>query len=482
MPKIVNIKTAGLVIALSLFAVLQWYKLFYMAPNPENIWDNVYLWDWARHLSEGKVGIFVDSSHHLMRWGDWTIPTLFIWLTSDSVLTYFLSTVIPSSLGLMIFTWLAYRYVGFTAAIVFVILCFYDALLFRATFQLLPSGQGLLPIAILAALALWLNQQAQMSLILVLLTSCVLFWLYGTKETHLAFAPGFLWLIYQRFSLKPVLQIAGFFAAFYVLETLAFIVISPSFPWLGRVYSLLNGGQHITIMLENAHYVAEQTRYFDSGITMRWARTSGMTPLVIFAAFLVTVFIFADEKSGQSAPTKLLEFNRVFAVLFFSFIVFSTFFVISVNPIRLGHGLVPRYATLALPIAYLLVIAYGARKVSGRPIRYAITLLAMLPFFLAPAIDRFGGYPKVDIVSVSKKYDSFAMQLSGHDCVRARQRSILMNELDLVPVQFRDERLAAMITDDTLVVREEGWFVAKSAPDLACQNMYTINRTATARY
>ncbi len=477
-----NVKLLGLFSVLMLFAVLQGYKLFYLAPAPENIWDNVYLWDWARHLSQGKVGTFVDSSHHLMRWGDWTIPTIFIWLTSDSVLTYFLSTAIPSTIGLAIFTWLGYRYLGVTAALAFVVLCFFDALLFRATFQLLPSGQGLLSIALLFALALWVNKQQQFGLALVFISTCVLFWVYGAKETHLAFAPGFFWLVYQRFSYKPVLQISLLFAIFYVLETIAFIVISPTFPWLGRLYSLLNDGQHITIMLEHAHYVAEQTRYFDSGITMRWARTSGMTPLVIFSAFLISIFVFVDHRVERRANAELLNFNYVAALLFFSFIVFSTFFVISISPIRLGHGLVPRYATLGLPFAYLLLIGYGVQKIQGQPLRYSIALLAVIPFFVAPSIDRFAGYPRTSIMAVSERYDDFAKTLANHDCIRSRTRSIVSNELDLVPLRLRNERMSPMITDDTLMVRQDGWFVVKSAPNLECQNMYTIGRTATARY
>jgi len=494
MPKILNLKVLGLAAVLALFAILQWYKLAHLAPNPENIWDNVYLWDWARHLSQGKVGTFVDSSHHLMRWGDWTIPTVFIWLTSDSVLTYFLSTIIPSSIGLLIFTYLAHRYIGFTAALVFVVFCFFDALLFRATFQLLPSGQGLLPIALLAWLALFLNSNdralnkdgvagsIEMGVVWVVVATGLLFWVYGSKETHLAFAPGFLWVVYQRYSFKPVLQISLLFALLYVLETLAFIVISPTFPWLGRVYSLLNDGQHITIMLENAHYVAEQTRYFDSGITMRWARTSGMTPLIVFAGFLLAVFVFIEEQVDQRVSKDLRNVNYVFAVLFFSFIFFSTFFVISVNPIRLGHGLVPRYATLGLPFAYMLILGYGAQKVSGQPKRYAIALLAIVPFFLAPAIDRVKKYPDVSITQISRNYDGLGNKLADHDCVRARGRSILMNELDLVPLKFRDQRWANMITNDTLLTQENGWFVVKSAPNYECQSMYTIGRTATARY
>lgn len=477
-----NVKLLGVLSVFVLFFILQWYKIYQFAPNPENIWDNVYLWDWARHLSQGKVGTFVDSSHHLMRWGDWTIPTVFIWLSSDSVLTYFISTIVPSVLGMAVFTWLANKHIGSTAALAFVVLCFFDALLFRATFQLLPSGQGLLPIALMFVLALWLNGQSKISFTWVLMSACVLFWVYGTKETHLAFAPGFLWILYQRFSYKPVMQISLLLLVFYIVETLAFIVISPTFPWLGRIYSLLNDGQHITIMLEHAHYVAEQTRYFDSGITMRWARTSGMTPLIIFGAFLMAIFVFVDEPVNQNTKKSLVSFNYVAAVLFFSFIVFSTFFIISIDPIRLGHGLVPRYATVGLPFAYLLLIGYATFKLQGKPIRYAVALLAMIPFFVAPAVDRFGKYPKADIVSISKQYDAFARKLSNQDCVRSRTRSILMNELDLVPLKFRDERLANLITNDTLVVKEEGWFVAKSAPQLECKSMYTIRRTTTARY
>ena len=472
----------GFCIVVVVVALLQGYKIFYFAPNPENIWDNVYLWDWARHLAEGKVGTFVDSSHHLMRWGDWTIPTIFIWLTSDSVLTYFLSTIIPSTAGLLIFTWLAYRYIGFTAALLFAVLCFFDALMFRATFQLLPSGQGMLPVALMALMALWLVKQSEINLPAVFVASGILFWVYGSKETHLAFMPGFLWLIYTRFSFKPVLQIVAIFAALYVLETIAFIIISPTFPWLGRIYSLINDGQHITIMMEHAHYVAEQTRYFDSGITMRWARTSGMTPLVIFIGFLLSILVFTEDKPTRASQESLSQFNHVMSVLFVSFIIFSTFFVISINPIRLGHGLVPRYAPLGFPFAYLVILGFVSYRVSGKPKKYGIAMLAILPFFIAPSIDRFKTYPKTSISEVSKKYEQFAETLEPHDCVRSRSKSIVMNELDLIPTKFRDEKLANMANNGTLLVYEDRWFVVKSDPDLACQNMYTIGRTKTARY
>ena len=501
----------GFTLVVVAFVLLQGYKLFYYAPNPENIWDNVYLWDWARHLAEGKVGTFVDSSHHLMRWGDWTIPTIFIWLTSDSVLTYFLSTIIPSSLGLLIFTWLSYRYIGFTAALVFVVLCFFDALLFRATFQLLPSGQGMLPIALMTFMALYINQKGltggfstlsgqkpTMDWLTIIVSAGILFWVYGSKETHLALMPGFLWIVYKRFSFKPVWQICALFAGLYVIETIAFIIISPTFPWLGRVYSLINDGQHITIMLEHAHYVAEQTRYFDSGITMRWARTSGMTPLVMYGGFLLAILMFTENNSakksfnsnGQRASAiqearsreSLAQFNYVMSVLFVSFIVFSTFFIISINPIRLGHGLVPRYATVGLPIAYLLIIGFTTMRVSGRPKIYAFAMLAIVPFFIAPSIDRFKTYPKTSITQVSSQYETFAASLKDYDCVRSRTKSIVMNELDLIPTKFRDEKLTKMANDSTLLAYEDRWFVLKSEPDLECQNMYTIGRTRTARY
>ena len=255
---------------------------------------------------------------------------------------------------------------------------------------------------------------------------------------------------------------------------------------------MINDGQHITIMLENTHYVAQQTRYFDSGITMRWARTSGMTPLVMYSGFLIAILMFTENNSpktsfnrqGQGTMSKqgLAQFNYVMSVLFVSFIVFSTFFIISINPIRLGHGLVPRYATVGLPIAYLLIIGFSTMRVSGRSKVYAFAMLAIVPFFVAPSIDRFKTYPKTSITQVSSQYETFATSLKGYDCIRSRTKSIVMNELDLIPTKFRDEKLTKMANDETLLVNEDRWFVVKSEPDLECQNMYTIGRTRTARY
>jgi len=177
-----------------------------------------------------------------------------------------------------------------------------------------------------------------------------------------------------------------------------------------------------------------------------------------------------------------VQFNYVMSVLFVSFIVFSTFFIISINPIRLGHGLVPRYATVGLPIAYLLIIGFTTMRVSGRSKVYAFAMLAIVPFFIAPSIDRFKTYPKASIAQVASQYETFAASLKGYDCVRSRTKSIVMNELDLIPTKFRDEKLTRMANDSTLLAYEDRWFVLKSEPDLECQNMYTIGRTRTARY
>jgi hypothetical protein len=466
-----------LFVLIGAFVVLQYFRVMHLAPPVEYIWDNVFLWEWARYFSFGHFDTFDSTSHHLMRWGNWIVPAVLIQFFSDQIYIYYLSTILPSTLAIGIFVVLAHRYLGFFAAIVFLIFWFFDALLFRATFQLLPSGQGLLPLAVLFAYTLFLINLDKLKLSHVVISAALAFWLYGTKETHLAFFPGFLWLIYSRFGWKPVLHICAIFFAGYILETIFFSFISDDFPILGRAYALVSGGQHVLIMLENTNYVAQQTRYFDSGITMRWARTSGMTPVVIFVGYLLAIFaLMASKDSSPRVTGKFQSFEKTLCIFVLSFLFFSTFFIISINPIRLGHGLVPRYSTLVLPLCYLIMIAFCSRQLLDKPLRYKFAILMVVPFFIAPSIDRYRQYQERDIFMISKAYDDYAVQMHDYDCARAKHQSIVMNQLDMMPWDKRNERSMELALQKTWD-QQPGWFVIKPSADHICQKTYTINRS-----
>lgn len=470
---------ASLLLLLALLAVLQFYRINHLAPPPEYIWDNIYLWDWARNFGRLDFSTFVADSHHQLRWGNWGFAAILIKLFSDEVVYYYLATVIPSTLAIGIFVYFAWRHFGVIAALVFMLFWYYDALLFRATFQLLPSGAALLPCAIMLLLLSRLVQSQGHNTVLLIGLSITLFWLYGTKETHLAFLPAVAWFMYQRNGWRALQILAAVMLLGYAAETAFFHAISSDFSLLGRIEAVVNGGQHVKIMTESSHYVGQQTQYFDSGITMRWMSTSGVTPVVLSLAFVFALLVMASQhglKNAQVSEQKLL------AVLIFSFFMCSTFFVISINPIRLGHGLVPRYATILLPFAYLAIIAYMHSQLATTPRVYKLAALALIPFLIAPAMHRYADYSDLSISEISRRYNEFGETLHKYECVRAKQKSIVMNQLDLVPLAKRAPNMVHMIGRDENTIYQDPWFIAKADLSKQCESMFTIARNVTMRY
>jgi hypothetical protein len=466
---------------------LQFVKLFYLTPLPEYTWDNVYLWDWARSVSNGDYLNFVADSHHQLRWGNWSFATLLISAFSDEVLFYYLATFIPSSLAYLLFSMFAWRYIGLTGAILFALLWFLDALLFRASFQLLPSGSGLLPLAILFGLALSALEANKVELSRAIGIGVVIFWLYGTKETHLAYIPGLLLLIYQVGGVKPVATILSVIFCGYIVETIAFGQLSNEFSSFGRIASLVDGGQHVKLMTESGLFVNPQNQYYDGGITMRWLLVSGVTSIPVFIGFIFSLFVISDDRQlvngrDKDSDLRLKKLLRVCAYFIVSFLIFTSFFVISVDPIRLGQPLVPRYVTTLLPFLYLVIIAYLVQQSLDKSIGYKLALLAIMPFFAASSIERISNYKTYSAVGLSESYNKFSQDLIRYECISATQQSIVMNQLDLIPLKYRDFRLNLMINNEAVFDPKLGRYVVKTLNDKECQSMYKIHRGEPMSY
>jgi hypothetical protein len=366
-------------------------------------------------------------------------------------------------------------------------LWFFDALLFRASFQLLPSGSGLLPLAILFGLTLSALEANKVELFRAVGFGVVIFWLYGTKETHLAFIPGLLLLIYQAGGARPVVTILAVVFCGYLLETIAFSQISNEFSNFGRIASLIDGGQHVKLMTESGLFVKPQDQYFDGGITMRWLLLSGVTSIPVFIGFIFSLFVISEDKqlvNGRDIESdlRLQTLLKVSAYFIVSFLVFTSFFVISIDPIRLGQPLIPRYVTTLLPFLYLIIIAYLFHQSLDKSFGYKLALLAIVPFYVAGSIDRISNYKTYSAVQISEGYNKFSQDLIRYECISALQESIVMNQLDFVPLKYRDFRLNLLINNEANFDSKLGRYVVKTVNDKECQSMYKIHRGEPMRY
>ncbi len=473
-----NVNSAQLLFVGLLFLLLQAHKVFYLAPAPENIWDNVYLWDWARNFANGEYGTFVANSHHLLRWGDWGFASVLIWIFSDEVLYYYLATIIPSTLGGLIFTYIAWRYIGFLSAIIFSLFWYFDGGLFRATFQLLPGGSVLLPISLCLLILVRVAEDGNLTTRRLLIISFISLWIYGVKETYLVFLPGIMLVLWRYGGWRAILTLCLIMAIGYVGETLFYKSISDDFSWLGRIWMLVHEGHHLQLMIERKDLVASQTQYFDSGITMRWAKAQGS--IYFFCGFLIALLSFSD-RFGVANAKKYCP-HHVIAILLISFMVFTTFFVVSISPLRLGQALLNRYLVINLPLCFLMIIWFCSRQFAAESLSMRMAVLAILPFLFAPAINRFIKYPTRSIVSHSRSYNNLGLSIADYDCVRAYKKSILRNQLDLIPLNYRSTTLNEIISNKKNHFRESKRFLAIKTPDSECTEVFTIRRRHTMRY
>jgi hypothetical protein len=474
-----NATSVQLLILGLIFLLFQIHKIFYIAPAPDNIWDNVYLWDWARKFAHGEYDTFVAGSQHLLRWGCWGFASTLIWIFSDEVLYYYLATIIPSTIGGLIFTYIAWRYIGFFSALLFSLLWYYDGGLFRATFQLLPTGAVLLPISLCLLVLTRVAEDKKLTTLRIILISIITFWIYGVKETYLAFLPGILLVLWHFGGVRAILIFGLIMTIGYLGETVFYRSLSDDFSWLGRVWMLLHDGHHLNLMLEDANQIAGQKRYFDSGITMRWARAPGVYSSIFFAGFLFALASFSGR--FKLASIKNYTPHHVIAILAISFMVCTSFFIVSISPLRVGQPNMFRYIVIGLPLCYLMILWFCSQYFAGESIWIRVGVLAILPFLLAPAINRHLRYPTTSIITYSKSYNDLGMRIGDNDCVRGRKLSILRNELDLIPLDYRSDTLNDIIANYKNHFRPSRRYFAVKTPDSKCTQKFTLKRQTTTR-
>lgn len=474
-----SIKAWQWVLVVVFFMCLQWHKAAHLAPAPEYIWDNVYLWDWARSIVYGKWEDFAAHRHHNLRWGNWGFATFLIAAFSDDVIFYYLSTLIPSTLAGLTFSYIAWRYIGFFPALVFCLCWYFDRELFRATFSLLPTGAGLLPTAICLLLLMRIIDKGHLSTAMAVSVSLVCFWIYGAKEPFLAFVPGVLFVLWRYGGWRSLAIFSAVCASGYVIETAFFRSISTDFSLLGRVWMLIHNGHHIGLMFENAGLVAQQTRYPDAGLTLRWITPLGTTMILFFPAFIFGLLAMANQSSSDGQ--KVYRPHHAIALMLLSFIAFTSFFIISISPLRLGQPLVSRYVAICIPFAYLMILWFCKHHFSATQWRFKIALGMMLPFFFSHSYHRMAAYPDASISQHARAYENYGEILDNYDCIQSKELSIARNRLDLIPLESRTEKVSSIINNPNHRPAYGGGFTISVLGE-ECTNPWKLGRTELMRY
>ncbi|WP_319544499.1 hypothetical protein [Ruegeria conchae] len=357
---------------ISLFLAFQLLKLIYFLPPPEIGGDAARKWFLAKDLSEGSLEVFranEHASHHFFRWGTWLFPLALIWSFGDSVAFYYLSTFIPATLAASIFLNLYYRHFGLKVASALAILWALDPQLNRALFQLLPTGAALLPLALIAlGFQRFIDEKLTKRGLVLWLSPC-LFWLYGAKETNVFFAPGLFIAVWVLAGPRSAFKLTAICLIFYVIEAIALSALQGQIMVGGRLLELLMGGSnHLKIMFESSSHVQQQETLWDAGIISRWYRVLAVhVPVYIPSILAFVAIVISGFVSPFSNSTGRVAFAIALTAL--SFVVLTSFFIVSFDPLRLGQPLRPRYVAILLPFSAFALV-YVAREMRvGRVLR-----------------------------------------------------------------------------------------------------------------
>ena len=443
------------------FMATQLSQLLFFAPFPEIGGDAVFKWEFAKALINGdpldKFFRGDGISHHIMRWMSWVPALGFVVVFGDNVTGYYTSTFIPAVAAGIILLFLVHRYTNLLLAALCALLLVLDPQMSRATFQMLPTGAGLLPLATILLLAhLKLNHMIGKHIFLVFL-SIAIFCFYGAKETNLFFIPGLAFILFRWFGLWTTLSVIAFGALLYGLEIMMLkALLGDKFSYLGRIYHLVSG-EHFAGM------TTIESPYWDAGIFTRWVEVpSGqkVLNLLFFASFIV-MFSPLAAKWLKSLDANKQHFTNFIVLIGLSFSFFTTFFVVSIDPIRVGQPLNSRFLAILLPIAYLvLFIALNQLKVTKlRQIYIAIILSLTLANL---HINNRPNQLHLTLAKWNTHFTQLALNMPDTICVNSYDSKKWIDEkLWYFPNSARNENFAT-IENTRFEKREPLWIRGKS--------------------
>jgi len=271
------------------------------------------------------------------------------------VAVYFLSSAMPAVLGALVMLYVFYRKFGVMAALGFAIIWIFDKELSRATFQLSPTGAGLLPLSLIVLLFVSYSERRLSDLAFTTYFVLLLFWMYGAKETNVFFVPGALVVIGYLAGWRKLVYALAMGAGLYVLETAAFMTISGNIGFGGRLGELVGPkAVHLSMMFDVERLIAEQESYWDAGILSRWYRIREFHLLVYLAS--IALFFGLFFKGLRRKPVEAdARMAFMVAVIGASFVFFSSFFIVSLDPVRMGQPVRDRYVAILLPLSFFII-------------------------------------------------------------------------------------------------------------------------------
>ncbi len=422
------------------FVCLQLVRVTEFSPTVELYGDAVTKWFLA--ISNSENGLIDYANHHHLRWGSWAIPHIFSNIFSDDLYIYFLSTVIPSTLAGVIFILIASFAIGPIAASLLTFIWMIDPQIYRATFQLLPTGQGLLPLAAVCGYVYFMVKQDTVRTFDIVVLSVLLFWMYGVKETNLFFVPAVIVFLWQNLGIRGSTMLCAMLFGLYIIESLFFYIVTDGQLVLGRVYELILGDHaHLNQMTSN-RITNQLAKYYDGGWSFRFYAASKFHVAVYFLSALVSLVVISrtplpGTKNKIGAEDKIA---LIYAYLFLSFFILVSIFIVKLDPLVLGQPLRSRYLAILLPLAYLILLFFVQEQlVRSNFVVKLVAILALWMFLAEPLQWSINNYKKNNrsIYAEDRYYANLGIEIEKADCLISKNKKHLIFKSALVPENHR---------------------------------------------
>lgn len=366
---------------------------FYFTYSIGDAGDEFVKWYQNKRVLQGLGWDRLD--HHTVRWSLNT-PTLIVqWLFGNKAAVYYITPAFFGALAALFVFGVTRSISGTTTAV-------FAALLFSVTPPVVSAGSQFLPAIFTCAYVLGTayfllryTESKPRRYRWLVLAALFLFFAYGTKVPNLFFLPGIIIFLLWRTRplLKPTVLLLAVLFGLFILETIGLAIFTGDFVWSGRLHYL---GFHMERMLEETHV------YQVADIWKRWLMLPGYWQWLLLAACAGAVIGWLTRKSGDNSGIVL-----VFLMLF-SFSFLTTFAITDLEPLRFVQPLRPRYLTVTIPLAIILLCCGLSR------LHVALVPLAVVLFCWPWATHNYTKELRSDWVPAVLRANDYQKTISDH--------------------------------------------------------------------
>ncbi|TQV79784.1 ArnT family glycosyltransferase [Denitrobaculum tricleocarpae] len=344
-------------------------------------------------------------SHHGLRWGINYPAYILVQLFGTSPFVYYIVPLFFSSLCVALLWLISYELGGLVTAFVAVFIFVLNYKVHLSSLQLMPNAFSIFYFVVSLFFAFkYINTN---KVTYVVIFSLCIFLMYGGKETNLFFFPGiYLFFLITR-DWRAISIVSLVLVCLFSIETLLVNAGSDANLIFGRLEALLTGG-HINNMLTRPNHI----NYSYDDIINRWTIISIVPKIIYYSFFSLCIYGIIRFKHLDKREMLLLLLGGSFAF-------FTTFFIISIDPFRLGQPLRERYLLVLTPVA-AISLAWAAQRAFGFVAGFARDLGVRFPldnilkaaalmvavFTVFGVVDR--GLENDDRKSPYQRYDMFS--------------------------------------------------------------------------